>query len=83
MLKNWGSRIFGKKSHFGVNAQKYPQNRVFWILQKNKSINLTIGGINSIFFHAGTYLLKLQIDSVFLGGRGQAWPGMPKEAIKT
>ena len=33
--------------------------------------------------HAGTYLAKLQIDGVILGGRGQACPGMPKEAIKT
>ena len=32
--------------------------------------------------HAVTYLLKLQIDMI-LGERGQACPGMPKEAIKT
>ena len=30
-----------------------------------------------------TYLLKLQIDDVILGGRDQACSGMPKEAIKT
>ena len=33
--------------------------------------------------HAGTYVSKLQIDDVILGGHGQACPGMPKEAIKT
>ena len=32
--KNWWSLIFGKKSHFGDNAEKHPQNRVFGILQK-------------------------------------------------
>ena len=35
------------------------------------------------FLHAGTYLLKLQIFDVILGGRGQTFPGMPKkETIK-
>ena len=33
------------------------------------------------FLRAGTYLLKLQIDDVTLGGCGQACPGIPKEAI--
>ena len=33
--------------------------------------------------HAGTYLLKPQIDVVISGGYGQACPGMPKEAIET
>ena len=33
--------------------------------------------------YAGTYLLKLQIDDVILGGHSQACPGMAKEAIKT
>ena len=33
--------------------------------------------------HAGTYLLKLQIDDVILHEWGQACPGMPKEAIET
>ena len=33
--------------------------------------------------HAGTYLAKLQIDDVILRWRGQAFPGMTKEAIKT
>ena len=33
--------------------------------------------------YAGAYLLKLQIDDVVLGGRGQSCPGMPKKAIKT
>ena len=31
------------------------------------------------FLHAGSYLLKLQIDDVILGGHGQAYPGMPKD----
>ena len=35
------------------------------------------------FLHAGTYLLKLQVDHVILGGRGQACLGIPKGAIKT
>ena len=35
------------------------------------------------FLHAGTYLLKLQIDDEVLSGRGQACPSMSKEAIKT
>ena len=35
------------------------------------------------FLNAGTYLLKLQIDDVILGGCGQACPGIPEEAIKT
>ena len=77
MLKTDGAGFLG------LMPKNTPKTGFFWILQKNKSINLTIGGIKSIFFHAGTYLLKLQIDSVFLGGRDQAWPGMPKEAIKT
>ena len=33
--------------------------------------------------HAGTYLLKLQIDNMIVGRCGQACPDMQKEAIKT
>ena len=33
--------------------------------------------------HAGTYLLKLQIDNMIVGGCGQACPDMPKETVKT
>ena len=33
--------------------------------------------------HEGIYLLKLQMDDVILGRRGQVCPDMPKEAIKT
>ena len=33
--------------------------------------------------HAVKYLLNLQIDDVILGGRSQACPWMPKQAIKT
>ena len=38
----------------------------------------------SWFLHAGTYLLKLQIGGVILGGHDQACLGMckPKNAIK-
>ena len=35
------------------------------------------------FVHAVKYLLNLQIDDVILGGRSQACPWMPKQAIKT
>ena len=49
----------------------------------NFNISKTIGGINLIFcIQVHTYL-KLQINDVVLGGRGQACPGMPKEVIKT
>ena len=34
------------------------------------------------FLYAGTYQLKLQIDDVILDEWVQAYPGMPKEAIK-
>ena len=34
------------------------------------------------FLYAGTYQLKLQSDDVILDNWGQAYPGMPKEAIK-
>ena len=46
------------------------------------NISKTIGVIKLIFLHAFTYMLKLQIDDMILGGRGQACPGMPKKAIK-
>ena len=47
----------------------------------NFSILKIIGG--TYFLHAGTYLLKLQIDDVILGGCGQPFPDMPKDTIKT
>ena len=34
----------------------------------NFNISKTIGGIKLIFLHAGTYILKLQIDDVILRG---------------
>ena len=34
------------------------------------------------FLHAVTYLLKLQIDDMILGERGQGCPGMPKRLLK-
>ena len=39
--------------------------------------------ISKIISHPGTYLLKLHIYDVILGGHNQTCPGMPKEAIKT
>ena len=39
--------------------------------------------LKSWFLHADTYLLKLQIDDMILGGRGQACPDMTKEAVKS
>ena len=33
--------------------------------------------------HAASYLLKIEIDFVSLGGCGQACPGTTKEAFKT
>ena len=36
----------------------------------NFNISKTVGGIKFIFLHAGTYLLKLHIDQVILGGFG-------------
>ena len=38
--RNWRSWIFGKISHFGDNAQKYPQNRFFLDFAKKKKKNL-------------------------------------------
>ena len=49
----------------------------------NFNISKTIGSIKFIFLHAGTYLLKLQIDNVIWSGNDQACPGMQKETIKT
>ena len=46
------------------------------------NISKTIGVIKLIFLRAVTYLLKLQIHDMILGGCSQACPGMPKEAIK-
>ena len=39
------------------------------------NISKVIGGIKLIFLHAGTYLLKLQIDDVILGGPRHAQRG--------
>ena len=46
-------------------------------------LNIIIWSYKVDFFQAGTYLLKLQIDDVILGGRGQSCLGLPKKAIKT
>ena len=35
------------------------------------------------FLHAGTNLLKLQIDDATLYQWGQAYPGMPKQAFNS
>ena len=34
-------------------------------------------------FHAGTYLLRLQVDDVILGGCGQACPRRPLKALRS
>ena len=49
----------------------------------NFNISKSVGGIKLFSLHAGTYLLKLQVDDVILHKWGQPCPGMPKEDIKT
>ena len=47
-----------------------PVNQIAGFL--NFNISKIIGSIKLIFVHAGTCLLKLQVDDVILGGCGQA-----------
>ena len=70
-----------KMVDLNLNAKMLLANQIAGFL--NFNILKTIGGVKLIFLHTGTYLLKLQIDDVILGGDGQPCPGMPKEAIKT
>ena len=63
-VKNCWIRIFWKKSHFGDNAQKYPQNNVFWILQKKKkkrSCRCRLFGFKSCTIMTYVILLKLHV----------------------
>ena len=65
----------GKNLVLKLNAKMLSANQTAGFL--NFNISKTIGGIK-IFLHAGTFLLKLQIDDVILGGRGQACQTCPK-----
>ena len=39
-VKYWQSQIFSRKPHFGDNNQKYPKNRVLWILLSHRCVNI-------------------------------------------
>ena len=77
------SQIFGRKQ-FSAEGRilDYP----FWLVCQLCISSTQVAGF---FDHqylqqkSGTYLSKLQIDAVTLLERGQAYPGMPKEDIKT
>ena len=71
----------GKNLFLKLNAKMLSANQTAGFL--NFNISKTIGSVELIFWHAGTYLLKLQINDVILGGCGQACPDIPKETIKT
>ena len=70
----------GKNLVLKLNAKMLSVNQIAGFLNLNisKTIKYKVD-----FLHAGTYLLKLQINDVILYEWGQACPGMPKEAIKT
>ena len=51
--ENSQSRIFQKKSHFREKAQKFLQNKVFWLLPKLSSIDL--------FFYPKNIILQSMI----------------------
>ena len=71
----------GKNLVLKLNAKMLSVNQTTGFL--NFNISKTIGGIKQIFFCAGAYLLKLQIDGVIFGGHCQACQGMLKESVKT
>ena len=72
----------GKNLVLELNAKMLLANQIAGFL--NFNISKTIGGINLIFFDAGAYLLKLQIDDVILlEGGGEGRSDMSKEAFKT
>ena len=56
----------GKNLALELNAKMLLANQIAGFLIFN--ISKTIRGIKLTFLHAGTYLLKLQIDDVILGG---------------
>ena len=65
----------GKNLVLGLNAKILLANQISGFLNFNISCAKQV--------HAVTYLLKLQNDDVILHELGHAWPGIPKEAIKT
>ena len=62
-----------------LNGKMFSANQTAEFLSFN--ISKTSGVVKLIFLHVVTYLLKLQLDDMILGGCGQACPSMPKEAI--
>ena len=70
----------GKNLVLELNAKMLSANQI--AVFSNFNISKAIGD-KVDFLHAGTYLLKQQIDDVILGGGGQVWPSMPKCAFKT
>ena len=73
--------LSGKNLVLELNANMLSANQIAEFLKLD--IAKTIGCMKLIFLHAGTYLLKLQIDDVILNGWGQVSPGMPKKAFET
>ena len=71
----------GKNLVLELNAKMLLANQIAGVL--NFNISKTIGGIKLIFFDAGAYLLKLQIDDVILREGGEGGSDMSKEAFKT
>ena len=70
-----------KNLYLKLNAKMLSANQIAGFL--NFSISKNNWRCKVHFLHGGTYLLKLQIDHIILGGCGQAYPGMPKEVIKS
>ena len=68
----------GKNLVVELNAKMLSANQIVGFI--NFNISKTIEGIK---LYAGTYILKLQIVDVILGGCGQVYLSMPKGAIKT
>ena len=68
----------GKNPVVELNAKMLSANQIVGFI--NFNISKTIEGIK---LYAGTYILKLQIVDVILGGCGQVYLSMSKGAIKT
>ena len=68
----------GKNLVLELNTKMLLANQIAGFLNLNNYWSYEVD-----FLHAGTYLLKLQIDYVILGRHSQACPGMPKEDFKT
>ena len=71
----------GKNLVLELNAKLLSANQIAGFLSFNISKKYWRYKVD--IFHAGTYLLKLQIDDVILHKWGQACSGTPKEAFKT